>query len=156
MRKIDTYIIEKLKLNKNVKVPINDVKEGDLVLIVTLRIHIYTNETECALQCSADYFNKTSLESGFKCPLKPNTNGYLQMSEDLYPNINVRIILTKEEGIYFMDNIIKNTNNIKDLNNDKLLNYFDKKYIDMVNKIPLFDYPKKDHIENTFKKLTHA
>jgi len=156
MRKIDTYIIEKLKLNKDSKAVHDNINTGDKVLVVTLLIHIYKRENTCALQCYASNFQKDIIESGYRQPLKENTNGYLQMVSDLNPNVNIRMVLSKEDGIEFINDIIINCYNINELSKDKLSKYFDQKYLDMVDTVPLFNYPKLDHIENTLNKLKHA
>lgn len=156
MRKIDTYIIEKLKLNKDSKAAHDTINTDDKVLMVTLLIRSYKKENRASLQCYASNFQKNTVESHFKGPLKTNTNGYLQVVSDLYPNTDIRLVLPKEDGIEFINDIIINCYNIDELSKDKLSKYFDDKYINMVDTIPLFKYPKLDHIENTLNKLEHA
>lgn len=159
MKKINNYIMEKLKINKDSK-PNYIVEDGERVLLVSLYIFKYISRpNQSSIQFYEDKFNKRKLEDIFHEVFKPNKEGYLQLIENNDPTFRYLIAMPRNKAISFMENTIlkyEKSGKNKKINKDDLLNYFDEDIVNMVEEVIIEPQHTERHLKTTLETLKNA
>lgn len=165
MININSYIIEKLKIDKN-SVPKYIPEEGDEVLIVRFKCFKYIKGNQYKIDFYAGDFKKNTLEGSYKASFKLNKAGYYQMiSMEGTAEKFIVLAIPKDKGVSFMKNVIlpytinqgqrliKKERLYDYLDTDELIKMWELKDLNEIKGIMINEQHTQGHIERTLNSL---
>lgn len=127
MKSFNLYIIEKLRINKDIKNDYYDFSVGDKCILISLEhlggMHIYVHPICTIEDISKNQITFVKDYEQIKKDIFINSNNFIEWKSELKNNSS--IFLPISIGYELIKKLFKNYNN-SDKDKDKLLNYFDK------------------------------
>ena len=169
MKKLNNYILEKLRIDKNIKIKSNHFKPGDIIIRLDIHTSLTTGETYLEINRNCDvimrfqeikdhcltflmhYPDKFDDETDIYI----NSFGYYECTITDNPRFTGNVVyLDKDTGLGLIQNMILNYNNIKKfLTKDLFTRYFDAE-IPVVTNIK-FDC-SIDTLKNMYANIKNA
>lgn len=127
MKQLNIYILEKLKISKDIKNNYYDFSAGDKCILISLShlggIHINVHPICEIKDISKNQITFVKDYEQIKSDIFINSNNFIECKSELKNNRS--IFLPISIGYELIKKLFKNYNN-SDKDKDKLLNYFDK------------------------------